>query len=47
MPANPPMAVKIIEDIERRLDPHSSGTKLPIVDPMIVVVITTPFVPMG
>ena len=37
MPAIPPIAVKIIEERERKLSPQMRGIQLPIVDPIIVV----------
>jgi len=34
MPANPPKALRMIEEKDRTSEPQSSGIKLPIVEPM-------------
>ena len=36
IPMNPPIAVKIIDDIENTPAPHSSGTHPPTIDPITI-----------
>ena len=36
IPATPPIKLKIIEENEKTLAPHKTGTKLPIVDPIVI-----------
>jgi hypothetical protein len=35
MPIRPPRPLKSIDDIDKKLSPHSAGMKLPMVDPTI------------